>query len=115
MVSYGLSSIQAVSNAAGLHKFKTKLGFEARPVHRAFVAHPLLRPFDRTASRTGRRRAAGARPGNRVLKKCDGVLSTMLGRRTLVETQDWPVRQLLDAGLALCALVVVTPLLSSQR
>src|SRR5262249_2031216 len=45
LVSYGLGSVQAASNNAGLHGFKTKVGFEARPVHRAFVLQPLLRPF----------------------------------------------------------------------
>lgn len=45
VVSYGVSSIQAESNEAGLHTFKTKVGFEAKPVYRAFVLHPLLRPF----------------------------------------------------------------------
>lgn len=80
LVSYGLSSIQEVSNAAGLHEFKTKVGFEAKPVHRAFVAHPLLRPL----MNRGIQRCVGAMlalsPGNRVLKKCEGVLSTMMGR-----------------------------------
>ena len=86
LVSYGLSSIQEVSNAAGLHEFKTKVGFEAKPVHRAFIAHPLLRPL----VNGGMHRCVGAMlalsPRNRLLKKCEGVLSTMLGRRTLVGT-----------------------------
>jgi hypothetical protein len=84
LVSYGLSSIQAVNNDAGLHEFKTKLGFEAKPVHRAFATHPLLRPFVNGLTQQGVRAMLTLVPGNRVLKKCDGVLSTLLGRRTLV-------------------------------
>jgi hypothetical protein len=40
-VSYGVSSFQAVSNKDGLHAFKTKVGFEAIPIHRAFALHLL--------------------------------------------------------------------------
>ena len=86
LVSYGLSSIQAVSNAAGLHEFKTKVGFEAKPVHRAFVAHPLLRPLVNSVTQRGVGAMLALTPGNRLLKKCDGMLSTMLGRTTLVGT-----------------------------
>jgi hypothetical protein len=85
LVSYGLSSIQAVSNAAGLHEFKTKVGFEAKPVHRAFVVHPLLRPLVNGGTQRAVAAMLALTPGNRMLKKCDGVLSTMLGRRTLVD------------------------------
>jgi hypothetical protein len=84
LVSYGLSSIQAVSNAAGLHEFKTKVGFEAKPVHRAFVTHPLLKPLVNGVTQRGVSTLLSLTPGNRLLKKCDGMLSTMLGRRTLV-------------------------------
>ena len=77
-VSYGLSSIQTVNNTAGLHIFKTKLGFEAKPVHRAFVAHPLLRPFANSVTQQCVRVMLTLVPRNRGLKKCDGVLSTML-------------------------------------
>jgi hypothetical protein len=79
-VSYGLSSIQAESNAAGLHRFKLKVGFEARPVHRAFVAHPLLRPFINRATSWILGRALALRPGDPYLKKADGMLACMLGR-----------------------------------
>lgn len=44
-VSYGLSSIQEDSEKEGLHKFKTSVGFEAIPVRRVFILHPLLSLF----------------------------------------------------------------------
>jgi hypothetical protein len=78
LVSYGLSSIQRETNASGLHEFKTKLGFEPRPVHRAFIAHPILAPFVNRATRHGVRAALALAPHNRMLKKCEGLLSTML-------------------------------------
>jgi hypothetical protein len=84
LVSYGLSSIQAVSNAAGLHEFKTKVGFEAKPVHRAFIVHPLLRPLVNKVTQRGLGALLALTPENRLLKKCDGMLATMLGGRTLV-------------------------------
>ena len=83
LVSYGLSSIQAESNAAGLHRFKLKVGFEARPVHRAFVTHPTLRPLANpltlAAAHTGVKAALRLRPGDRRLKKAGGMLACMRG------------------------------------
>lgn len=79
LVSYGLSSIQAESNAAGLHRFKIKVGFEARPVHRAFVPHPLLRPFANRLTLWGVNTALRFRPGDRRLKKAGGVIASILG------------------------------------
>ena len=79
LVSYGLSSVQAESSAAGLHRFKTKIGFEARPVHRAFVPHPLLRPFANKAVHRGVNAALRLKPGDRRLKKAGGVLAYILG------------------------------------
>ncbi len=79
IVSYGLSSIQAESNAAGLHRFKLKVGFEARPVYRAFVPHPLLRPFANRLTLWGINTILWYRPGDRRLKKAGGVLACILG------------------------------------
>lgn len=79
LVSYGLSSIQAESSAAGLHRFKTKIGFEARPVHRAFVPHPLLRPFANKTVHWGVNVALRLKPGDRRLKKAGGALAYLLG------------------------------------
>jgi hypothetical protein len=85
LVSYGLSSIQAESNAMGLHRFKTKVGFEARPVHRAFVAHPLLRPLVNRATLWTVNAALRLRPADRRLKKAGGVLACMLGDTSALE------------------------------
>lgn len=78
-VSYGLSSIQDDSEEDGLHNYKRKVGFEARPVHRAFVLHPWLRPFANTMARTGAQLASKAWPRNRFLKKAKGVLLSISG------------------------------------
>jgi hypothetical protein len=79
VVSYGLSSIQAESNAAGLHKFKLKVGFEARPAHRAFVPHPLLRPFVNRLTLWGIKRVLQLKPQDRRFKKAGGAVALMLG------------------------------------
>ena len=78
LVSYGVSSIQEESNTAGLHRFKTKVGFEAIPVHRVFVVHPLLRPL---VNRPILWIMSGARhflPGNRALRKACGMLRLLI-------------------------------------
>lgn len=79
LVTYGLSSIQAESNTAGLHRFKMKVGFEARPVHRAFAAHPLLRPFVNQLTLWIVDSALRFRSGDRRLRKAGGVLASMFG------------------------------------
>ncbi len=83
VVSYGLSSIQAESNRAGLHAFKTKVGFEARPVHRAFAVHPLLRPFANRLTLWGVNTALRFRPADRRLRKGRGVLASIVGQNLL--------------------------------
>ncbi len=80
VVSYGLSSIQNESNAAGLHRFKLKLGFEAHPVHRVFVPHPLLRPLINRLTLWGMSTMLRFKPGDRRLKKAHGVLASLLGQ-----------------------------------
>ncbi|MFL5626077.1 MAG: hypothetical protein ACJ788_10845 [Ktedonobacteraceae bacterium] len=85
VVSYGLSSIQAESNAAGLHRFKLKVGFEARPVHRAFMPHPLLRPFVNRLTLWSVNAALQFRPRDRRLKKAGGMLACMLGDISMLD------------------------------
>lgn len=87
LVSYGLSSLQAVSNEAGLHAFKTKVGFKARPVHRAFILHPFLRPFANRVTLWSINAMLRFKPGNRALKKAGGVLASVLGKELFVRTQ----------------------------
>ncbi len=78
-VSYGYSSVQEGSNAQGLHQFKTRVGFEAIPVHRAFVLHPLLQPFANRLSLAMARRVLKLAPANRILRKACGVLARVVG------------------------------------
>jgi len=81
VVSYGLSSIQAVSNQIGLDRFKAKMGFRSVPVHRAFTLHPYLRPF---VNRVSCGLASGIlklSPRNMILKKAEGALRMALSER----------------------------------
>ncbi len=82
VVTYGVSSIQEESSVAGLHAFKTKVGFQAKPVHRAFVLHPLLRPFSNELMLLAIKAALLFLPSNRILKKVRGMLALLLnGKR----------------------------------
>ena len=81
VVSFGSSSIQTESNEIGLHAFKTKIGFEAKPVHRVFLIHPILRPFTSNLMRLGISMALRFRPDNRLLKKTEGVLQIIGGSK----------------------------------
>lgn len=85
LVSFGLSSVQEESNKDGLHSFKTKLGFEARPVRRVFVLHPLLRPFANRLTLWSLNVALRFMPSERRLKKAGGVLTCLLGRASAPE------------------------------
>ncbi|HEY4760214.1 MAG TPA: hypothetical protein VIH42_06520 [Thermoguttaceae bacterium] len=80
VVNYGLSSIQEESNAAGLHAFKKKAGFECRPVHRVFVFHPLLRPLANRFTLAVLRLWRQLAPGNPAVRKACGMLATYRGQ-----------------------------------
>jgi hypothetical protein len=92
VVSYGLSSIQARSNAAGLHRFKRKVGFHPGRVHRAFVLHPSLRALagdlTLTAAHWTVNRALRVRPRNRQLKKLGGMLACMRGTTSMMQAAE---------------------------
>jgi len=78
VVDYGLSSIQAMSNAEGLDHFKRKMGFATTPVHRVFDVNPLVRPF---VSRVTSSIVSGMLkifPRHSMLKKADGALRLLL-------------------------------------
>lgn len=83
LVFNGVSSLVEAGNAAGLHQFKTEVGFEALPVHRAFALHPLLRPLVNQMTLQvawkGVTTAAHFMPANRRLRKTVGVLSSLFG------------------------------------
>lgn len=85
VVSFGLSSKYAECNAHGLHRFKTKAGFQTIPVHRAFVLHPLLRPFINRATLWGMKTAAQFRPRDNRLKLAYGTLASVLGDTHMLE------------------------------
>jgi hypothetical protein len=76
--------VQEDSNAAGLHHFKLKVGFEALPVHRAFVPHPLLRPLVGQASLEAMRFLLRRQPGNRWLKKASGVMASVVEGKSVL-------------------------------
>src|SRR5262245_18148429 len=88
-VSDGLSSIQAETNAAGLHRFKRKVGFDAIAVRRTFALHPLLRPVANPVTLGALHftvnRALRLRPHNARLKRLEGVLASMRGATRMIE------------------------------
>ena len=88
VISFGVSSLEADSNIAGLHRFKRKVGFDAIPVHRAFSLHPGIRPLASrptlTAAHWTVRAALRLRPRNRVLKKLEGMFAFMLGATSMM-------------------------------
>jgi hypothetical protein len=78
LVSNGLSSIQVESSEAGLHAFKKRVGFEAKPVHRVFVPNPLLCPFINRITLKGLGVALRVKPGHRQLRKAIGLMAAVL-------------------------------------
>ncbi len=79
MVSYGTSSIQEDRDTVGLHFYKTRIGFEAQPIHRVFILHPFLRPFRNRLVLWIAEAALRLKLGDRRLKKACGVLASVIG------------------------------------
>jgi len=94
VVSYGVSSLQTRSNAAGLHRFKEKVGFNPTLVHRAFVLHPTLRlfanPVTIAAAHWTVSRALQFRPLDRRLQKVEGMLASLRGTTRMVGQAEEP-------------------------
>lgn len=87
IVSSGISSIQSTDNQSGLHNFMMKCGFEARSVHRAFVLHPLLLPIPNRLVHSAIKTMVRFKPKNRLLRKANGVLTSILEKNNWVETE----------------------------
>jgi hypothetical protein len=79
IVTFGLSSIQEDERSAGLVAFKKKVGFAARPVHRAFAFHPLIKPLLNSLTLRTVRGMLKCFPRSRPLRKAAGVLTASLG------------------------------------
>ena len=88
LVSSGISSVEQTGNKEGLHFFKTKIGFEAIAVHRAFGVQRLLRPFVNRATLAGVTLALRVMPRNRILKKAAGLLHCMLDKHSSLPGDD---------------------------
>jgi hypothetical protein len=88
LVSAGLSSIQADSNEKGLHEFKLKVGFEAQPVHRVFVLHPILKRLAAPLTLWGVQTLLRFRPRDRRLRKAGGLLKFVLGKTPALDGAD---------------------------
>ena len=78
VVSYGLSSLQAVSRAEGLHQFKLKMGFNSIPVHRTIALNPLIRPVVNRLSWKVINGLLKLSPRHPMLKKAEGALRVAL-------------------------------------
>lgn len=91
-VSAGTSSVQLEGNAEGLHTFKEKAGFEAYPVNRVVVLHPLLRPLANRFTLLGLEAALRLKPGDRRLRKASGLLAGLLGQYPTTVTSSDPTR-----------------------
>lgn len=88
VVSAGLSSIQPGERWVGLHRFKQHVGFEAIPVRRAMVLHPLARPLVNSLTLRGLRGLFRLAPKNPYLRKGVGAVSRVLGQETPMTSAD---------------------------
>ena len=80
------------NRTATLDFFKQKVGFEARPVHRAFQFHPLLRPLVNPLTYWIVRGCSKACPHSRILRKAAGTLAAGLGKPVQADAPRPPLR-----------------------
>jgi hypothetical protein len=88
LACYGLSSVKLGEGEAGLHTFKKKVGFEAIPVHRTFILHPLIRPFANRLTLRILNTAVRFRSIADRVKKAHGLLACFLGEKQLADTDN---------------------------
>lgn len=85
-VSFGTNSIQESSQKSGLHSYKIRIGFEAKPVHRALIIHPTLRPLVNRITLWSMKTALRLKPGDRRLLKAIGVINYLLSEQRTAGT-----------------------------
>jgi hypothetical protein len=88
IVHAGLSSLQQETGAAGLHRFKQKVGFQAKPVHRAFAVHPLVRPLVNPLSLAAFETLQKIAPKNRKIRKATGMLDILVNKKGLLDRNE---------------------------
>jgi hypothetical protein len=86
IVSFGTSSVESTGNHSGLHAFKTKVGFEIQPVHRAFLVHPMLRPVLGSPLHSAVKVLLRLYPQSRLIRKADGVLERVCVEKKTVSS-----------------------------
>lgn len=87
-ISYGLSSLQVQANGLSMHKYKTRMGYEAIPMHRHFVVRPIAWPSMATrVGSWGLELASRMMPAKENLRKIAGVSRILSGR--LAEPLRW--------------------------
>lgn len=74
-VCYGLSSVQENTGKEGLRSYKVRVGFEAIPVQRVFILHPLIAPF-KGVIRLLLRLLKYLLSENRAIRKASGILES---------------------------------------
>ena len=81
-VTYGLSSIQVNVHELSMHKYKTRMGYEALRMHRVFVVQPALRPLVTSPLMSwGLEKLAGLCPKSANLRKIAGMSRLLSGRQ----------------------------------
>lgn len=94
-ISAGTTSLQQGVNLQGLHWFKTKLGFEAIEVHRAFHLHPILRVLVNRSAYGTLRTVCRLAPRNKLLRKGLGMFALALGENPLADFAEGKTPQIL--------------------
>ena len=78
LVTAGPSSVQEDAKRDTMDRFKRKMGFEAWPIHRGFMLHPLLKPLANRVTLSALRACTRYWTSNRALRKATGLLATYL-------------------------------------
>jgi hypothetical protein len=80
LVNDGMANFPITPKVEALHRFKVKMGFEACPVHRAFLVNPLLRPVVNRVSWRLVKGLVRLFPRNAILRKAEFALGVASGR-----------------------------------
>jgi hypothetical protein len=80
LVNDGMANFPITPKVEALHRFKVKMGFEALPVHRAFLVNPLLRPVVNRVSWRLVKGLVRLFPRNAILRKAEFALGVASGR-----------------------------------
>jgi hypothetical protein len=83
-------SLHSLDAPESVNEFKFRMGFEARPVCQRVALHPMLKPFDNSATLSFSQKLLKLNPDMPFISKMEGMLRFYQTGKLPIDQQPWP-------------------------